>query len=59
MLLIVTLLLARNENRTDDMSTIVLNMPNGISICSPNNPDTILYHSLLFFSQAPTIEYEV
>ncbi len=58
MLLIMTWLLARNENRTHGCQPIVLDLPNCISICSHNNPNTILYHSLFLFSLASTIEYE-
>jgi hypothetical protein len=57
--LIVALFLAKNDNRTDEMSTIVLNLPNDISICSFNNPDTILYHSLLLFHRHPPLNMKM
>jgi len=58
MLLIVTLLLVElNENKIDKCQLIVLDLSNCTSICSPNNPDTIIYHS--FFSFTSTHMFKI
>jgi hypothetical protein len=51
------LLLVGNDNKMNEMSTHCFGSTKLHLHCSPNNPNTILNHSLLLFSLAPTIEY--
>jgi len=57
--LIVALLLAKKENTTKDISTIILGLHDYTSTCSTNNYDTIPHHSWLSFSQESTIEHDL